>query len=87
MVDINSKKISASLNALNKVEAKPNLFIFDSFESEEKYSAFIYNRWNKCSRVLAVDELKGLQKWRRSMYKTMPGMLIPNGAAMAPEKP
>lgn len=33
LVDINPKKISLSLNAINKNKVKSSLFIFDSVES------------------------------------------------------
>lgn len=87
LLDINSKKISNSLNGLTKSGFKPNMFIFDSVETEEKYSAFIYNRWNKCPRVLAINQLSGLSKWRKNNYKQIPHVLIPHEFPMNPTKP
>ncbi len=55
LLDISSNKIANSLNNLTKLSFKPQIFLFDSVESEEKYSAFLYNRWNKCPRVLDMQ--------------------------------
>lgn len=85
LLDINAKKISLSLNNFNKLQFKPNIFIFDSVQSEEKYSAFLYNRWNKAARVLAINQLKGLEKWRKVNYKLVPNVLIPPDSYLSPQ--
>lgn len=81
---MNANKIGSSLSQFSKLKFKPNLFIFDGVHSEEMYSAHLYNRWNKVSRVLMLDQLKGLEKWRRNNYKLVPNVIIPNNAPMAP---
>lgn len=86
MLDINPKRISYSLNGLSQSGFKPNMFFFDSVETEEKYSAFIYNRWNKSPRVLNINNLNGLSKWRKNNYKIIPHVLIPHGSPMNPSK-
>ncbi len=35
---------------------------------EEMYSAYIYNKWNKCPRVLEINYANGLERWRKRKY-------------------
>lgn len=74
------------MSNLSKNKFKPNFFIFDSVETEEKYSAFIYNKWNKSPRVLILNQLKGLQRWRKNNYKLISNFIVPQGPYMSPEK-
>ena len=57
VVDIDEKRI---LNNLVNSKMKPDIAIFDSPETESQYSAYVYNKWNKCSRIVEIRELKRL---------------------------
>ena len=78
VIDVNPNKINASLNSL---KSKQNLFIFDSPHTERQYSAFLYNKWNQCPRVLDLSALPKLEKWRKSNYQSLvSNILIPHNA-------
>lgn len=49
------KGVARAFDSWGKMGFKPDINIFDSVESEEKYSAFLYNRWNKTPRVLIIN--------------------------------
>lgn len=81
--DINPKKVNSSMNGL---KVKPNAFYFDSFETEQQYSAYLYNKWNRTPRVMDVNTLPLLEKWRRTNYQLVPNVLVPQNAKMAPDE-
>ena len=57
MVPVSAKRISASLSA---AQVKPDIAVFNSFEMEEMYSAYMYNKWNKCPRIIEINQAVGL---------------------------
>jgi hypothetical protein len=67
-VFVNPKKIGQSLGQASK---KPDLALFNCYEMEQMYSIFMYSKWNKCPRVLELNELHGLEQWRRKTYGTL----------------
>ena len=32
------------------------------------YSAYMYNKWNRCPRILEINYAIGLERWRKSKY-------------------
>jgi len=56
-VFINPKKIGQALASTTK---KPDIALFNSYELEQAYSIFMYSKWNKCPRVLELNNLVGL---------------------------
>ena len=82
VVDISEKRI---LNSLTAARVKPEIAIFDSPETQYQYSAFLYNKWNKCPRVLQINEFRLLQNWRKNNYKSaIKDVLIPYNSPMVP---
>ena len=56
-MDIDEKRI---LNNLVNSKMKPDIAIFDSPETESQYSAYVYNKWNKCPRIMDINSLPNL---------------------------
>ena len=82
LVDVNPKRVN---NSLNNIKTKPNMFIFDSVDSERQYSAYLYNKWNQCPRIIDINSLPKLEKWRKAHYQGLvSNILIPQNTQMAP---
>lgn len=73
LVCVNPNKI---MNSLVGAAKKPDIALFNSAQLEHMYSIFLFSKWNKCLRVLELNKLEGVEKWRKANYKAFSSSFI-----------